>query len=150
MTERELRAFAHGLRDARTREHFERMEQQRKDHPQTIITSEITPRKPRPILVDDEHLAVRLITLKPGTRFKLPDDVDDGLPGKRGVLLYANPSRARVRYEKGSRTFTAKQMDKDGNEKDVAVTVEQSGETDIAANTMVIPLEGPVDATENE
>lgn len=91
-------------------------------------------------LVHDEHLAVPLITLEPGATFKLPDWPDAGLPGKRGKLLYANPSRARVQFDAEARTFTARTVNADGNEETSTVTLSRGGEIDISANTMVIPL----------
>lgn len=97
--------------------------------------------QPRHVLVDDARDAVELLTLPAGSRFKTPDSPEDGLRGRTGVLLYANDSRARVRYETTARTFSAKRVDKTtGEEHDVELTFDRSGETDIAARTMVVAL----------
>lgn len=101
-----------------------------------------------PSLVRDGHLAVALSTLEPGTRFKLPDSPAENLAGRHGVLLFVNLSRARVRFEGGSRTFTAKKPGVEQEE--VQVTVASSGETDIGASTQVVVLEGKGDITRAE
>lgn len=59
---------------------------------------------------------VPLHTLSPQTRFKLSDDPQLG-PGKQGVLLYATPHRARVRF--------------------LNVPVNEDYPVDIGANTLV-------------
>lgn len=92
-------------------------------------------------LQHDDRLAVPLITLAPGSRFKTPDSPDEGLRGKCGTLISANDCRARVRFEKAASTFAAKRVDRaTGEEYDVELTFERSGETDIAARTYVVPL----------
>lgn len=89
-------------------------------------------------LEDDARRAVPLITLKTGTRFKLPNDPDDRIQGREGVLVYVNDCRARVRFG-GNVHVTISTQDDNGD--DTTVDFDRPGRAvNIAARTLVVPL----------
>lgn len=76
---------------------------------------------------------VALRTLEPGSAFETES-------GRRGILLYANDCRARVRFgEAGRKTIT--KTDPGGQNRRTFQVTTPAAELDIAPNTAVLPVE---------